>query len=182
MEINKVKPIICITKSDLLTSYELENIEKTLEYYRSIGYCVVYNTELEKIEELLKNKTSVFTGQTGAGKSTLLNRLNPQWNLETGEVSTALGRGRHTTRVVELFELFGGKVMDTPGFSSLEFKNYSNEDIRNAFIEFKSFPCPFSDCNHTNEEECLVKKAVKDNNILESRYLNYLSFIKEDKK
>ena len=112
----------------------------------------------------------------------MLNRLNPQWNLETGEVSTALGRGRHTTRVVELFELFGGKVMDTPGFSSLEFKNYSNEDIRNAFIEFKSFPCPFSDCNHTNEEECLVKKAVKDNNILESRYLNYLSFIKEDKK
>ena len=61
-------------------------------------------------------------------------------------------------------------------------ENYSNEDIRNAFIEFKSFPCPFSDCNHTNEEECLVKKAVKDNNILESRYLNYLSFIKEDKK
>ena len=182
MEINKVKPIICITKSDLLTSYELENIEKTLDYYRSIGYCVVYNTELEKIEELLKNKTSVFTGQTGAGKSTLLNRLNPKWNLETGEVSTALGRGRHTTRVVELFELFGGKVMDTPGFSSLEFKNYSKEDIRNAFIEFKSFPCPFSDCNHTNEEECLVKKAVKDNNILESRYLNYLSFIKEDKK
>ncbi len=160
MEINKVKPIICITKSDLLTSYELENIEKTLDYYRSIGYCVVYNT----------------------GKSTLLNRLNPKWNLETGEVSTALGRGRHTTRVVELFELFGGKVMDTPGFSSLEFKNYSNEDIRNAFIEFKNFPCPFSDCNHTNEEECLVKKAVKDNNILESRYLNYLSFIKEDKK
>lgn len=182
MEINKVKPIICITKSDLLTSYELENIEKSLDYYRSIGYCVVYNTELEKIEELLKNKTSVFTGQTGAGKSTLLNRLNPKWNLETGEVSTALGRGRHTTRVVELFELFGGKVMDTPGFSSLEFKNYSKEDIRNAFIEFKSFPCPFSDCNHTNEEECLVKKAVKDNNILESRYLNYLSFIKEDKK
>ena len=182
MEINKVRPIICITKSDLVSSEELESVEKILDYYRGIGYYVVYNTELDKIEELLKNKTSVFTGQTGAGKSTLLNRLNPLWNLETGEVSTALGRGRHTTRVVELFELFGGKVMDTPGFSSLEFKNYTKEDIRNAFIEFKNFPCPFSDCNHTNESECLVKKAVKDNNILESRYLNYLSFIKEEKK
>ena len=97
-------------------------------------------------------------------------------------ISAIVGSSFCELFIVELFELFGGKVMDTPGFSSLEFKNYSKEDIRNAFIEFKSFPCPFSDCNHTNEEECLVKKAVKDNNILESRYLNYLSFIKEDKK
>ena len=153
MEINKVRPIICITKSDLVSSEELESVEKILDYYRGIGYCVVYNTELDKIEELLKNKTSVFTGQTGAGKSTLLNRLNPLWNLETGEVSTALGRGRHTTRVVELFELFGGKVMDTPGFSSLEFKNYTKEDIRNAFIECKKYHGPLNDCNHTNESE-----------------------------
>ena len=114
MEINHVEPIICITKRDLMNQYELNKIDEILGYYKKIGYKVIYNTELDKIKELLRDKTSVFTGQTGAGKSTLLNKLNPDWNLETGEVSLALGRGKHTTRVVELFEISNGKVMDTP--------------------------------------------------------------------
>ncbi len=180
MEINHVRPIICITKSDLLEENELKDIDNILDYYRKIGYLVIYNNEIDKIKSLLKNKTSVFTGQTGAGKSTLLNKLNPDWNLEVGEVSHALGRGKHTTRVVELFELFGGKVMDTPGFSSLELSNYSKEEIRDAFIEFSKYPCLYKDCMHTKEAECVVKKEVFENNILESRYLNYLSFIGED--
>ena len=180
MEINNVEPIICITKSDLLNEDELGSIKEILNYYEKIGYKVVYNTEIDKIKELLSKKTSVFTGQTGAGKSTLLNKLNPDWNLETGEISLALGRGKHTTRVVELFEINGGKVMDTPGFSSLELRNYSKEQIKNAFVEFSKYPCPFSDCNHTKEEECVVKKEVLSNNILESRYLNYLNFIGVD--
>ena len=180
MEMNHVEPIICITKRDLMNQYELNKIEEILSYYKSIGYKVIYNTELDKIKELLRDKTSVFTGQTGAGKSTLLNKLNPDWNLETGEVSLALGRGRHTTRVVELFELCDGKVMDTPGFSSLEFRNYTKEDIKNSFIEFSKYPCPFKDCNHTNEKECAIKREVLANNILESRYLNYLNFIGVD--
>ena len=179
MEINDVKPIICITKSDLINEKELADINNILNYYKKIGYTVVFNYELDKIEKLLENKTSVFTGQTGAGKSTLLNKLNPNWNLEVGDVSLALGRGKHTTRVVELFELFGGKVMDTPGFSSLEFRDYSKEQIRDAFIEFKMYPCLYKDCMHTNEEECVVKKKVISNNILESRYKNYLNFIGE---
>lgn len=181
MEINHVKPIICITKRDLISDNGLKDYDKILDYYRSIGYEVVFNTDLENIKELLKNKTSVFTGQTGAGKSTLLNRLNPDWDLDTGEISQALGRGRHTTRVVELFEFMGGKVMDTPGFSSLEFNEYTREEIKNAFVEFKNFPCPFKDCTHTNEKECVVKREVLENNILESRYLNYLNFIGVDK-
>ena len=181
MEINDVEPIICITKSDLVDKGELKNIDNILDYYRQLGYIVLYNTELDKIKKLLKNKTSVFTGQTGAGKSTLLNKLNPNWNLEVGEVSLALGRGKHTTRVVELFEIFDGKVMDTPGFSSLEFTNYSNEQIRDAFREFKMYPCLYKDCMHTKEEECVVKKEVIANNILESRYNNYLNFIGDDK-
>lgn len=182
MEINKVEPIICITKKDLLTDDEFLKIKYYLDYYEKIGYKVIYNTELDKIKDLLNGVTSVFTGQTGAGKSTLLNKLNPNWNLEIGEVSKALGRGKHTTRVVDLFEFFGGKVMDTPGFSSLEFKNYSKEQIKNAFIEFSNTPCIYKDCNHTNEEECLVKREVLENNIIESRYENYLNFIGEDKK
>lgn len=181
MEINKVEPIICITKSDLVLEDELNKINDVLNYYRSIGYTVVFNTEIDKIKELLENKTSVFTGQTGAGKSTLLNKLNPNWNLETGEISVALGRGKHTTRVVELFDFCNGKVMDTPGFSSLEFNRYTKEQIRDAFIEFLEYPCPFKDCNHTKEEECCVKKEVLNKNILESRYENYLSFIEEVK-
>lgn len=181
MEINKVEPIICITKKDLLSDEEFIEIKKSLDYYEKIGYKVIYNTELDKIKELVAGVTSVFTGQTGAGKSTLLNKLNPNWNLETGEISLALGRGKHTTRVVELFEFLGGKVMDTPGFSSLEFKGYSKEEIRNAFVEFSMYPCLYKDCNHTKEEECVVKREVFANNILESRYLNYLNFIGEEK-
>ena len=181
MEINNVEPIICITKSDLVSEEELNNINIVLDYYRKIGYTVVFNTEIDKIKKLLEDKTSVFTGQTGAGKSTLLNKLNPNWNLETGEVSLALGRGKHTTRVVELFDFCNGKVMDTPGFSSLEFNKFTKEQIRDAFIEFLEYPCPFKDCNHTREDECCVKKEVLNKNILESRYENYLSFIEEVK-
>lgn len=181
MEINHVKPIICITKEDLMKKNELDEIWNVLSYYEKIGYRVVSNKDLEEIKKLLKGKTSVFTGQTGAGKSTLLNRLNPDWNLETGEVSKALGRGRHTTRVVELFELYGGKVMDTPGFSAFDFPDYSKEQIRDAFIEFSNYNCPFCDCSHTKEEECVVKAQVYANNILESRYQNYLQFIGVDR-
>ncbi len=179
MELHSVRPIICITKKDLVSS-DFSKIKEILSYYESIGYQVVYNTDLDIIKKLLKDKTSVFTGQTGAGKSTLLNKLNPNWNLETGEVSIALGRGRHTTRVVTLYELFGGKVMDTPGFSALDFHGYSKEEIRDAFVEFKRYPCPFKDCLHTKEKECEVKRAVSSNNIMKSRYQNYLSFIGED--
>lgn len=177
MELHNVEPIICITKRDLLSTDELKKIDEVLAYYKKLGYQVIYNTDIDKIKKLLSNKTSVFTGQTGAGKSTLLNKLNPDWNLDTGEVSTALGRGRHTTRVVELFEIENGKVLDTPGFSALDFYEYSNEQIRNGFIEFKNYPCIYKDCMHTNEGECRVKIAVNDNNIMKSRYENYLKFI-----
>lgn len=181
MKLHNVDAIICITKKDLVDEDTYQEVNSLLDYYRGLGYKVVFNQELDKIKKLIQNKTSVFTGQTGAGKSTLLNKLNPNWNLETGDVSLALGRGRHTTRVVELFQIFGGKVMDTPGFSALDFDKYSKEEIRDAFIEFHNYPCPFKDCMHTKEKECVVKKAVLANDILDSRYKNYLSFIKEDK-
>lgn len=177
MELNKVTPIICLTKEDLLKEQELLKIKETLNYYKNLGYIIVSNYEISKIKELLKDKTSVFTGQTGAGKSTLLNKLNPTFNVKTGEISKALGRGKHTTRVVELFEISQGKVMDTPGYSSLEFFEYDKEKIKDAFIEFKNYPCPYKDCSHTKENECSVKKAVMDNNILETRYEDYLKFI-----
>jgi len=180
MEIHHVKPIITITKEDLVSSDKLKEVYDILDYYKSIGYTVVSNTEIDKIKDLISGKTSVFTGQTGAGKSSLLNKLNKDWNLEVGEVSIALGRGKHTTRVVELFDFLDGKVMDTPGFSALDFYKNTKEEIKDAFIEFKKYPCPYSDCGHTKEGECLVKQAVSDNNIMKSRYDNYLNFIGEE--
>jgi len=182
MELHNVVPIICITKEDLASSELLNDVYEKLDYYKELGYTVVSNKDLNSIKKFMRDKCSVFTGQTGAGKSSLLNKLNPNWNLETGEVSLALGRGRHTTRVVEMFEFCDGKVMDTPGFSALEFDGYSLQDIRDSFIEFNKFPCPFKDCFHTKENECSVKRAVKDNNILESRYVNYLNFIERGVK
>ena len=182
MEIHNVKPIITITKEDLVEKEELDKIKQILTYYEKIGYKVISNTDLDTIKKLISNKTSVFIGQTGAGKSTLLNKLNPGWNLETGEVSLALGRGKHTTRVVELFDFLEGKVVDTPGFSALDFYKDSKEEIRDAFIEFRKVSCPFKDCSHTKEQECFVKKEVLANNIMRSRYENYLNFIGEDEK
>ena len=177
MELHNTKSIICITKEDLLTEKETKEVFPLLEYYEKIGYQIISNTDLKNIKKSLENNTSVFTGQTGAGKSTLLNKLNPSWNLETGEISKALGRGKHTTRVTELFTIGCGKVLDTPGFSALEFKDYTNEEIKNAFIEFKRYSCPFRDCSHTNEKECRVKQAVLDGKIIKSRYQCYLKLI-----
>ena len=177
MEYHKIRPIICLTKKDLLNNNEKKEIKKHVKYYRSLGYKVLYNTNLFRIKRLFKGKTTVFTGQSGAGKSTLINKFDKQLNLETGEISKALGRGKHTTRFVQLIELFGGKVVDTPGFSMIEFNGMTNQDIRDSFIEFKKYPCPFKDCMHLTEKECRVKKEVENDNILESRYEDYKKFI-----
>ena len=180
LELNHITPVIILTKLDLVSDEVKEKVRETMKYYKEIGYTVLENTQLEEIKKLFQDKTTVFTGQTGAGKSRLLNQLDENLNLETGEVSESLGRGRHTTRVVSLYEAFGGKLMDTPGFSALDLNRYTKEQIRDAFIEFHNFPCPFKDCLHTKESECAVKKAVSSNNIMRSRYLNYLNLIQEE--
>ena len=179
MELNKVDIVICLTKTDLVSMETYDKIKEIMVYYTNIGYTVLTNLELDKIKELIKDKTVVFIGQTGAGKSTLLNKLNPNWNLKTGEVSLALGRGRHTTRNVELYDFLDGKVLDTPGFSALDLSIYKKEDIKYAFREFSNYSCPFRDCSHTKEKECVIKKAVEDGEILKSRYDSYLKFYEE---
>ena len=179
LECNKIRPVICFTKMDLLTKTELREIKMYIKYYKKIGYSVLTNKNLFRIKRMFRNQTTVFTGQTGAGKSTLLNKLDKKLNLETGEISKALGRGRHTTRHVELINLYKGKVLDTPGFSSIDLSVYSKEQIKNAFVEFNKYPCPFKDCFHVNERECNVKSHVKSKDILQSRYDNYISFIRK---
>lgn len=182
IEFNNIEPIICFTKLDLLNKNELEAIEKIITYYQKIGYKVFKNTELDAIKKIFKNKITVFTGQSGAGKSTLLNRLNANLELKTDEISHALGRGKHTTRHTELITMEDGLVADTPGFSSLDFKDMSKEDIRDNMVEFNNYKelCEYRDCMHLKEENCEIKRQL-GKEILESRYENYLKYIGDNK-
>ena len=181
LELNNIEPIIIITKVDLIDDNKLKELTPIFDYYKSLGYKLFFNTELDKIKELFKDKVTVFTGQTGAGKSHLLNMLDTSLNLETGEVSESLGRGRHTTRVVSLYDLYGGKVLDTPGFSSLDLFEYTEEDIRSCFREFEMYPCKYKDCTHTKEGECVIKELVDKGDILSTRYNTYLKLIEDIK-
>lgn len=170
-----VKPIICLTKTDLLSAEEKKKIKKTFKYYKNIGYKVVTNKNLFKIKRLLKNKLVVLTGQTGAGKSTLLNKLDKRLNLKTSPISEALGRGVHTTRHTELFEIGSLLIADTPGFSALDLP-MNKDEIKNYYPEFKNKSCKFKECNHENEPKCEVKDALEKGIIAKWRYENYLKF------
>ena len=130
---------------------------------------------------MLTEKVTVFMGQTGVGKSTLLNKIAPDLNLETGEISDSLGRGRHTTRAVSFYNLNGGKIADTPGFSSLDYEVSTAEDLNQAFPEIArvSRDCKFRTCTHTHEPSCAVKPAVEEGIIANFRFDNYLQFLSE---
>ena len=141
-----------LSKTDLLNVEEYKEFEKIYDYYNKIGINAIKNTEVDKLDKLIDGKLVVLTGQSGAGKSTLLNRINPELDLETNEISKALGRGKHTTRHTETFKYKNSYISDTPGFSSLDLTDLTKEDVRNAFIEFGN-DCYFSDCNHLKENK-----------------------------
>lgn len=182
IEFNNIMPVICISKYDLLDN--TEEMDKIIEYYKKIGYKVFINTQIEDIKKIFKDNVTILTGQTGVGKSSLINKLEKSMDLKTGEISKALGRGKHTTRHTELFELFDGYVADTPGFSSLNFIGMNKEDIRDNFIEFNEYKdkCKYRDCMHINEDDCEIKRRVSNNEILKSRYDNYVKFILEKRE
>ena len=179
---NDIEPVICFTKLDLLNEVEKENIDNLRKYYEMIGINCVYNTETAEIKRLLDNNIVVLAGQTGAGKSSLLNRLDDELDIETNEISEALGRGKHTTRHVELYEISDGYIADTPGFSALDLIDMNKEQLRDTFVEFRNYECKFRDCMHHKESECGVKEALEDKMILQSRYNNYLLFLEEVEK
>ena len=176
---NNITPIIYFTKLDLLDKFELEEINKYIAYYKKIGYQIATNPS--ELLTIIKNKTIVFTGQSGAGKSTLLNKLAPHLELKTDEISLALGRGKHTTRHTELYDIDGTFIADTPGFSKIDFYGMSEIDIRDNMKEmFDNLEyCKYSDCMHIKEDGCHVIELVKKNEILQSRYDNYRSFIRK---
>lgn len=176
---NNITPIICFTKIDLLDKEELQNLDEYIEYYKKIGYKVLTNSSPTNFSNIFKNKITVLAGQSGAGKSSLLNKLDSNLKLKTNEISYALNRGKHTTRHTELYSILDGFIVDTPGFSQIDFKNMSKEEIRDNMKEMfdNLHECKYRDCMHIKEDGCKVKEKVKTNEILETRYNNYKKFL-----
>lgn len=184
LEAQKIIPVIYFSKTDLLDDDEYTRLGEIVAGYRKIGYQVFFSREsfaedqLYQLKELLKGQIVTMMGQTGAGKSTLLNHLAPGLDLATGEISTALKRGRHTTRKVSLLNVAGAWIADTPGFSSYETFDMTVEELPNFFPEMKELApnCKFRGCLHLKEPQCAVKDAVKNGIIMKSRYDDYVQF------
>lgn len=177
--------VICVNKRDLSDGDELEEI------YRRAGFPTVCTSAVtgegvETLRALLSGKVSAFTGNSGVGKSSILNALEPRFSLETGEVSSKLGRGRHTTRHVELFRVGDALIADTPGFSSFDLEEDELRDkntLATAFREFLPYlgRCQFLDCSHTKERGCAILEAVEAGEIAPSRHQSYLRLYEEAK-
>lgn len=182
IEFNNIEPIIIFTKLDLLSDLEYYNNIK--EYYKKIGYKVYESSKEYLPTEVLpeiEGNLCVLAGQSGVGKSTLLNNFDSSLTLKTNEISKALGRGKHTTRHVELMAISRGYLADTPGFGTVDFTEMEVVDLSQSFREFFDSVknCKFSQCLHINEPNCEVKRKVESGEILKSRYENYLLFAKE---
>lgn len=186
-EYKGIKSIIAVTKIDLLKNKSLVDIYKNsgaefmeIDYSDSASYM--------ELCDMLAGKVSAFTGNTGVGKSTLLNHIAPELEIRTGEVSKKLGRGRHTTRTVELYKLDnGGYIADTPGFSTFETQKYDiirKDELAGCFPEFRVYEgkCRFPDCAHIKEKDCAVLDAVKNGHIPESRHNSYAEMYEEAKQ
>ncbi len=181
-----IEPMMAFTKTDLCGAGELP------ELYGALGIktCTVDNTTGEgaqQVYDFIAGRTTAFIGNSGVGKSSLLNVLFPELALETAHISKKLGRGRHTTRQVEMYRLAGGYVADTPGFSTVDTERYCRipkQELDEAFREFRRYreKCMFADCAHIKEKGCAVREAVEQGLIARSRYDSYLRMYEEASK
>ncbi|RBW67511.1 ribosome small subunit-dependent GTPase A [Bacillus taeanensis] len=188
IEANDIEPLICFSKYDLADETLKHQVDEIVKQYEQVGYTVLLTSTIEeegikKIRPFLTNNISVVAGQSGVGKSSLLNALEPSLHIETNNISMHLGRGKHTTRHVELLQIEGGLVADTPGFSSLDFHNIEAEDLTYCFPEMRALinDCKFRGCTHTQEPKCAVREAVEGEKISSSRYKHYVEFLQEIK-
>ncbi len=180
-----VEPIIVFTKNDL------QSADEYIEIYKNAGFktFAVSNETGEGIGEVkavIENGVCVFTGNSGVGKSSLINRMYPDFALETGEISKKLGRGRHTTRHVELLKINNGYIADTPGFSSLDFETndlIKKDELAFCFPDFSDFidSCKFSTCAHVNDKGCRLIEAVNNGDVMRSRHESYVTMYNEVK-
>ena len=180
-----IQPLIVISKIDKLTEEELNDLKSKMEYYTKLDYPVLFvdskhNVGVDLVIEHLKNKVTVLSGQTGAGKSTLINAIFPDFQLQTQEISQALGRGKHTTRQTTLYKYYDGYIGDTPGFSKLDVLGIEKTELKGLFIDFDDCYCRFKDCIHQkNAKDCGVINAVNEGKILKSRHENYLKMLEQ---
>ena len=191
-EAYRIPVVLIFNKTDLLSPEELHYQEMMVTLYENIGYQCLQISAIEtrsdascdeRLEELLKDKITLFSGNSGVGKSTLLNKLIPSVELRTAEISDAHNTGMHTTTFSEMLRLpFGGWAIDTPGIKGFGTFDMEPEELSGYFRDIFHFAkdCRFSNCTHTHEPGCAVLKAVEDHYIAQSRYQSYLSML-EDK-
>lgn len=178
MERQDLPTIICFNKQDIASVQEKEALR---ESYETCGYQVLFisaleNEGVERVRELLNGKTTTVAGPSGVGKSSLINQLSPKANMETGEISVKIERGRHTTRHSEIIALGEETyIVDTPGFTSLDISEITKEELGQYYPEFVQYEpyCKFSGCAHISEPSCGVKDAVAEGKISKVRYENY---------
>lgn len=187
MEQQKIPVVICFNKKDV---GEKEEMEKLYEIYTGCGYRVVLSSTYEgegmdEIHEILKGKTTVVAGPSGVGKSSITNCMQGEVQMETGEISKKLKRGKHTTRHSQVIPVEKNTfLVDTPGFSSLYLTDMKEEELRDYFPEFVMYEpqCRFQGCMHIHEPGCAVKEALSEGKISQQRYDNYLALYEELKE
>lgn len=187
MEKQDVPVIICFNKQDLCDEEEVGRLK---EIYEACGYPVVLASAkqgegIEEIKSLLRGKTTTVAGPSGVGKSSLTNLLQNEVQMETGEISKKLGRGRHTTRHSQIIQIEKDTwIYDTPGFTSFYVEEIEKEELRFYFREFSKYEgtCRFQGCTHTHEPGCMVKNALEEGKISKERYENYLELYGELKE
>lgn len=189
-EAYNIPTIIVFNKIDIYNSNEISKMHILKDIYTKIGYkCIevsaITGENMENIKNEMKNNISMFSGHSGVGKSTLINVIDTSLNLKTSKVSDAHGKGMHTTTYAEMFNLdFGGFIIDTPGIKGFGLVDITPSEVGGYFSEFFALQseCKFSNCLHTNEPKCAVKKAVEKGQISSSRYISYLSFLEEEEQ
>ena len=187
MESKGIPVVLCFNKEDIAEDDQIKELE---DVYKACGYPCIFTSALkekniEQVKELLKGKTTAIAGPSGVGKSSIINILQPEANMETGDISRKIERGKHTTRHSELFPIDKDSyIMDTPGFSSLYVNDFEKEELKEYFPEFYPYEgkCRFHGCDHVHEPDCAVKEAVKEGKIHQIRYDDYKEMYSELKE
>ena len=184
-EAYRIPVVILFNKIDTYDADLLAEKNHLQEIYETIGYTCIdisakEGTNVAKVKELMKDKTSLFSGHSGVGKSTLINAIEPELNIKTKPVSEVHNQGLHTTTFAEMYSLhFGGFIIDTPGIKGFGVVDFSKEEVGDYFLEIFALKekCKFNNCLHVNEPKCAVIEAVEEGSIAESRYVNYLQLL-----